>query len=95
MIRKDILDTAETYICSQREAEYGTPEDNFKSIAELWSYWLGVEIYAHDVAVMMALLKVARLKTGQPKEDTYIDACGYMAIAAEIALGKYVNQEDK
>jgi hypothetical protein len=32
---------------------------------------------------MMALLKVARTKFGQPTEDTYVDAAAYMAIAGE------------
>lgn len=86
MIRKDILDGASTCVCSVREEEYGTPEENFKAIADLWSLWLGHEVTAHDVAVMMTLLKIGRLKTGKPKEDTYIDACGYLALAAEIKL---------
>jgi len=32
---------------------------------------------------MLALLKVARTKFGNPTEDTYIDAAAYMAIAGE------------
>ena len=32
---------------------------------------------------MLALLKVARTKFGEPTEDTYVDAAAYMAIAGE------------
>ena len=39
---------------------------------------------------MMALLKVARTKFGQPTEDTYVDAAAYMAIAGEC---KHDNEE--
>ena len=44
---------------------------------------LDKEITAHDAAVMMALLKIARTKFGAPTEDTYVDAAAYMAIAGE------------
>ena len=40
---------------------------------------------------MMALLKVARTKFGQPTEDTYVDAAAYMAIAGEC---KHEDKED-
>jgi len=86
MIRKDILDTATNCVCGQREEDYGTPEDSFRAIAALWSYWLGAPISTHDVPIMMALLKIARIKTGQIKDDNYVDTCGYVACAAEIAL---------
>lgn len=88
LIRKHVLEKAVTYTCSDRAAEYGTPEENFTAIAKLWSCWLGVEISAHDVAIMMTLLKIGRMKTGVSKDDTYIDACGYLAIGAEIVLSK-------
>lgn len=86
VIREEILRIASECVCSTREEDYGSPEENFKAIAEVWSWWLGHEITDHDVTIMQALLKVARLKTGKPKDDTYIDTCGYMALAAEIAL---------
>ena len=41
-------------------------------------------ILPEDVAVMMALLKIARIKTGKFKEDRFVDACGYLACAAEL-----------
>lgn len=40
---------------------------------------------AHDVAIMMALFKIARVKTGGTKADNYVDGCGYLACAGEIA----------
>ena len=43
----------------------------------------GNEASGSNAAVMLALLKVARTKFGNPTEDTYIDAAAYMAIAGE------------
>ena len=34
----------------------------------------------------MALLKIARIATGTFKEDSYIDACGYLACGAELDI---------
>lgn len=85
MNRTEILDTAEHIISHDREREYGAPDKSFKTIAMLWTSYLGVQISPHDVAMMMMLLKVSRAKNGMPKEDTYVDIAGYAALAGEIA----------
>ena len=64
MKRADILHTAEKCVCGQREQDYGSPENNFQTIADFWSVYKGVKFSASDVAMMMALLKVARIKSG-------------------------------
>lgn len=92
LTRADILHAAEKCVCGQRETEYGTPEDNFETIAELWETYLrracvdeagGVYIDANDVAMMMALLKIARIAAGGGKADSWIDLAGYAACGAE------------
>jgi hypothetical protein len=85
MKRNEVLDSATKCVCGDREAQYGSPEDNFKAIADLWTVWCGYGFTAHDVAIMMSLMKVARLKTGTFKDDSYIDAVGYLACAGEIS----------
>jgi hypothetical protein len=84
MKRSEILDTAKEYVCQDRETDYGSPEDSFQAIAQYWSHYLGYSVTAHDVAIMMALLKIARIQTGRFKADSYIDAAGYLACAGEI-----------
>jgi hypothetical protein len=86
--RKSILAEAERCVCTDREAQYGPIENNFSLIARLWREYLDTDkpITAHDVAMMMALLKIARIASGKFKEDSYIDACGYLACAGEVAL---------
>jgi len=67
-----------------RQKDYGDKVDNHNNIARLWSAYLEIEIEAHDVAIMMALLKIARTKLGAVSKDTYIDMAAYSAIAGEI-----------
>lgn len=96
MNRKETLVEADKCINGQREHDYGSPEDNFATIAEMWTSYLRrssskfnpIVVTAHDVTVMMALLKIARIASGQVKDDNYIDGCGYLACAAEIATNK-------
>jgi hypothetical protein len=84
--RKSILAEAEKCVCSDREMDYGTPEDSFYKISKLWNAYLGDNVTdEHDVAMMMALVKVARIRTGKRKVDNYIDLAGYAACAGEIA----------
>ena len=92
LTRADILHAAEKCVCGQREQDYGTPEDNFETIAGLWETYLshacvdeagGVYIDANDVAMMMALLKIARIAAGGGKADSWIDLAGYAACGAE------------
>ena len=77
------LKLARELIMGPRAKTYGDKVQNHKNIANLWSAYLDKKITAHDAAVMMALLKVARTKFGQPTSDTYVDAAAYMAIAGE------------
>ena len=85
MTRAEILDEAKKCVCEDRESQYGSPEDSFSIIAGFWSVYLEYAISPVDVAIMMSLLKIARIATGRFKADSYIDACGYIACAGEIA----------
>jgi DNA-binding transcriptional regulator GbsR (MarR family) len=82
--RSEVLAIAGDLINGERQAHYGTPQDNFGTTAKMWTAYLGRDISPADVCHMMALLKIARLKRG-PHRDSSIDACGYMALGAEVA----------
>lgn len=96
--RSGILEAAKKCVCQDRNNQYGDPENNFELIARLWRAYLNATglgfgkdeeqtmITAEDVAVMMCLLKIARIATGEQKADSWIDAIGYMACGGEIAL---------
>lgn len=98
--RADILHEAERCVCGQREQDYGKPENNFETIGLLWGVYLRAahpelakvmgmnHINSKDVAVMMALLKVARIAKGNGTVDSFVDCCGYIACGGEIAWSK-------
>lgn len=88
MTREEILDTAKTMVCGKRTTDYGTPENNFKIIADLWSAYKGVKFDEKDVAMMMALLKIARIKSGNATNDSFVDLAGYAACGGEICTNK-------
>lgn len=85
MTREDVLNDAKECVCKNRENDYGSPEDSFQTIANLWTAYLDHGVSAKDVAVMMALLKIARIKTGTFKADSWVDLAGYAACGGEIA----------
>ncbi len=90
MTRKDILVQAERCVNGERDQQYGNPENNFRLIADLWNaYILGhskfnPSLEPKDVAAMLALLKIARIATGAPKADNWVDLAGYAACGGEI-----------
>ena len=92
--RTVILDKARATICGDREQDYGSPENSFSCIADMWTAYLKGKhqiefaIEPKDVAAMMVALKTARVATGHGKEDNWIDICGYGANGGEIEAQK-------
>lgn len=87
MTRELVLETALKCVCGDREQDYGSPENNFRRIALLWSAYLGCPeevITPKDVAAMLALLKIARIASGNAKDDNWIDLAGYAACGGEL-----------
>lgn len=87
--RKEILESADRCVNGDRENQYGSPENNFKLIAMFWNEYLGdiLEgvITPVDVAMMMALLKIARIRSGTQSEDSFVDLAGYAACGGELS----------
>lgn len=71
--------------------DYGPPEQNFDNIARLWRAYLRnkydrpIYLDGVDIALMMALLKIARLQASPDHADSAVDLAGYAACAAEVA----------
>jgi len=93
LTRADILNTALECVTKDRNATHGEPEDNFSSIAALWGAYKGQPFDAKDVAVMCALIKVARIKTSPEHRDNWTDLAGYAACGGEIAMNRTVELE--
>lgn len=81
-----IFAEAEAIINGPRARDYGDARDSFGSISALWSTYLGVYIAPEDVAAMMALLKLVRLKySGFTHHDSFVDMLGYVGLAHKVA----------
>ena len=91
--RQRVLKEAERCVCGQREQDYGAPEDSFSRIAEFWVTYKGVEFSPVDVAIMMALLKIARISENPQHMDSWVDLAGYAACGGEIARGGVKSEE--
>jgi len=88
----NILEQAAEIIYGDREKTYGTPESNLGRIAKYWTDFLnnkGIQgtIVHTDVALMMVLLKIARLQNDINHEDSIIDGVGYLALIDRIKNG--------
>lgn len=87
--REDLLTEALGYVTRDRNSAYGNPEDNFGNIAGLWREYLRgkdiEDLNAADVAAMMILMKVARLKYNPAHRDSWVDTAGYAACGGEAA----------
>ena len=83
----DILKEAHALINAERQDDYGDPTYNFSRTAELWSAYLDYDVKAKDVAICMALLKVAR-EAHRHKWDNLLDAIGYLALASDMEAPK-------
>ena len=84
MRAEKILMQAGSLIAGTRNDQHGERKQNFRTIAELWSPLLGIKVTPAQVALCMALLKIARAKNGAFNIDDYIDGAGYMALAGDI-----------
>lgn len=87
---------AKKCVCEDRNQSYGEPEDNFCRIARLWEAYLRHPVSALDVANMMILFKVARVKGGNLEGtytvDSWVDIAGYAACGGEIEAAMWVDQ---
>lgn len=90
MTAEQIAGEAARLIGGDRDRVHGNKITNFQNIALLWSAWLEMRgadfiLTGADVAKLMTLLKIARMESGTHNVDDAVDACGYAAIAGELA----------
>ena len=96
LTRAAVLEKARACVCGEREEDYGSPEDSFGCIAELWEAYIRaacvspnaiITVTPTDVAMLMALLKIARVGTSfvGGTADSFVDLAGYAACGAECA----------
>ena len=80
----NVLVEAQKIIYGDREKTYGHPSKNLDCIAQMWNSYLESigdrALTNKDVAIMMVLLKAARLANDPEHRDSLVDICGYAAL---------------
>lgn len=71
---------------------YGTAEENFQRIANLWNAQLGNSLTrpltTADVSILMVLVKLSRLAKCPTHVDSWVDIAGYVNCASQIQQGE-------
>lgn len=85
----ELLARAMELVQGDRQKEYGDKHTNFRRIATLWNQWMLARhdinvLNEYDVAMMMLLLKVARLMNTPGHRDSHADIAGYVSIMEEL-----------
>ena len=83
MKRAEILEKAEEMINGPRAKDYGDAYKNHERIAKMWSVLLEKEVSVAQVYQCMIVVKLSRLIETPNHEDSYVDICGYSALASE------------
>ncbi len=87
-VRERVIDEAKKLVTGDRNRSYGSPTQNFRNTADLWTVQFrhklkdGESFSSSDVASAMIHLKQARRIAGD-KEDNWTDTIGYAACGAE------------
>lgn len=96
--RAEVLDTAKFLVLGDRNNTYGPPTQDFQRTTGVLNA-LGfrktgpdgsiVELESHDVAAILAAVKLSRLQWSPEKKDHWIDlagyaACGYECVAENV-----------
>lgn len=81
----DNLYHVENMLNGEKAEEYGNPRIMFQNISKRWFDRDDAEV---DVAIMMAELKIERIKHDHSKEDSYLDAIAYLTMALSLMQEK-------
>lgn len=86
------LERAHELVTADRNDTHGDPYENHQQISDLWTAYLqfklpeGVEIKAHEAAIMVQQIKQSRMQAGRPIGDHFDDIAGYSEVAKYSAV---------
>jgi hypothetical protein len=88
MKASEVLQSA-TDVIGQRGAIYGSPRVNHQRISARLTQLLETNITDWQACLMMVEVKLSRIQETAEHEDSYIDACAYLALACELRTEEY------
>ena len=93
--RSELLASAQKTVDGDRDKEFGDPLENMKCAAQLIGDYLDRELSPDDVAIIMCLFKIARIKGNRGSKDSYRDLAGYAAIAFDVEFRSRYDRQHK
>jgi len=81
----DIMKNA-AEVFNERNPKYGDMRVGMNNVAQIASIITGIEMTAHDVALVLHAVKLSRLGGDRKNPDHYIDGVNYMAFAGELIM---------
>ena len=75
-----------------RRQLYGTPQKNFRNVADFWELWFSMKkepdlVLPTDIPILMILMKIAR-EANAHSRDNLLDIAGYAKTLDELHGGK-------
>ena len=71
-------------IFNERNPRYGDMRVGMSNVAQIATIITGIQLTAHDVALVLHAVKLSRLGGDRKNPDHYIDGVNYMAFAGEL-----------
>lgn len=92
--RAHVLNEARDLITGDRNNQYGPPTQDFsRTAAALTALGYrgpgGRDLAAHDVAILVGVVKLSRLMWEPTKRDSWVDLAGYAACGWECVEDEY------
>jgi hypothetical protein len=89
---RDILHEA-ARIFNERNPKYGDMRIGMERVAQISTLITGIELTAHDIALILHAVKLSRLGTDRRNPEHYIDGINYFAFAGELVEPPAITNE--
>lgn len=71
-------------IFNDRNPKYGDMRIGMENVATIATLITGIQLTAHDIALVLHAVKLSRLNADRRNPDHYIDGVNYLAFAGEL-----------
>jgi len=71
-------------VFNERNPKYGDMRVGMERVAQIATLITGIQLSAHDVALVLHAVKLSRLGADRRNADHYIDGVNYLAFAGEL-----------
>lgn len=101
IIENSVMVEAQGLVNGARAQAYGHPKENFDRICALWNAYLRgrpdpmANINNKDHAILMILVKVARLLESPNHRDSLVDICGYAGTYEKLIVREEAEEAER